>query len=279
MDLRIDHVTVAGRDLGRLATAFSSAGLPVEYGGRHSNGVTHMSIVGLRDGSYVELISTLDDGAASPWWDDAIHADAGPCAWAVRADDIESMTATLRDRGVVVDGPSGYQREREDGTLVEWDLTSLEDGDPGARLPFLVADRTPRERRVRPTGEMASSPVRGIETVVVGVPDLSAAIEAFETAFDAAALTRSECDDLRAEVASFPDLPVALAEPAGDGWLADRVERAGASPTAYLLGYERGADHGFGDLEAGSVGGRSVEWLPVTHPAGRRYLGLVATDA
>jgi hypothetical protein len=279
MDLRIDHVTVAGRDLGRLATAFSSAGLPVEYGGRHSNGVTHMSIVGLRDGSYVELISTLDDGAASPWWDDAIHADAGPCAWAVRADDIESMTATLRDRGVVVDGPSGYQREREDGTLVEWDLTSLEDGDPGARLPFLVADRTPRERRVRPTGEMASSPVRGIETVVVGVPDLSAAIEAFETAFDAAAPTRSECDDLRAEVASFPDLPVALAEPAGDGWLADRVERAGASPTAYLLGYERGADHGFGDLEAGSVGGRSVEWLPVTHPAGRRYLGLVATDA
>jgi len=278
MDLRIDHVTVAGRDLDRLADAFSAAGLPVEYGGRHSNGVTHMSIVGFRDGSYVELISTLDDGAESPWWDDAIRDDAGPCAWAVRADDIGETTATLRDRGVVVDGPSGYQREREDGTLIEWDLAYLEDGDPGARLPFLIADRTPRERRVRPTGELASSPVRGIETVVIGVPDLSAAVGAFETAVDAVEPTRSECGGLRADVASFSDLPVALAEPAGDGLLADRVERAGASPAAYLLGYERGADHGFEDLEAGSVGERSVEWLPVTHPAGRRYLGLVATD-
>ncbi|WP_435075419.1 VOC family protein [Halorubrum sp. HHNYT27] len=278
MDIHIDHVTVAGRDLDRLADAFSAAGLPVEYGGRHSNGVTHMSIVGFRDGSYIELISTLEDGTESPWWDDAIRNDGGPCAWAARADDIEAMTATLRDRGVVVDGPSGYQREREDGTLVEWDLTYLEDGDPGARLPFLVADRTPRERRVRPTGELASSPVRGIETVVVAVPELSAAVDAFETAFDAAEPTLSECDDLRAEVAAFSDLPVALAEPEGDGWLADRVERAGASPAAYLLGYEPGADHGFDDLTAGSVGERSVEWLPVTHPAGRRYIGLVATD-
>jgi hypothetical protein len=278
MNLEIDHVTVAGRDLDRLADAFSAAGLPVEYGGRHSNGVTHMSIVGFRDGSYIELISTLDDGTESPWWDDAIRNDGGPCAWAVRADDIDEMTATLRDRGVLVDGPSGYQREREDGTLVEWDLTYLEAGDPGARLPFLVADRTPRERRVQPTGALASSPVHGIETVVIGVPNLSAAVDAFRTAFDAAEPSQSECDDLSAEVASFSDLPVALAEPTGDGWLADRVERAGASPATYLLGYERSADHGFDDLSAGSVGERSVEWLPVTRPAGRRYLGLVATD-
>ncbi|WP_058365211.1 VOC family protein [Haloparvum sedimenti] len=278
MDLRIDHVTVAGRDLDRLTEAFEAAGFPVAYGGQHSNGVTHMAIVGFRDGSYVELISTLEDGAASPWWDSAIRENGGPCAWAVGVDDVAARTATLRDRGVPVDGPAAFQREREDGTLVEWDLTYLEDGDPGARLPFLIEDRTPRERRVQPTGDLASSPVQGVDTVVIGVPDLDDSVKAFETAFDAAEPTRSACEDLDATVASFPGLPVALARPRGDGWLADRVERFGASPAAYLLGYDADADHGFADCTAGAVGERAVEWLPVTHPVGRPYLGLVATD-
>lgn len=278
MDVRIDHVTVAGPDLDRLTEAFSSAGLPVEYGGHHSNGVTHMSIVGFRDGSYVELISTRDAEATSPWWDKAIREGTGPCGWAIVVEDIEAATATLRDRGVAVDGPTGYQREREDGTIVEWDLTFLEGEEPGARLPFLIADRTPRERRVQPTGDLTSAPVSGVETVVLGVPDLSVAVDVFKTAFGAAEPTRCECSELRAEVVSFPDLPVALARPEGDGWLADRVKRIGTSPAAYLFGYERSADHGFDDLTVGSVGDRSVEWLPVTTPTGRRYLGLVATD-
>ncbi|GAB3419523.1 VOC family protein [Haloparvum alkalitolerans] len=278
MDLRIDHVTVAGRDLDRLTEAFEAAGLPVAYGGQHSNGVTHMAIVGFRDGSYIELISTVEDGAASPWWDSAIGEDGGPCAWAVGIDGIAATTATLRDRGVTVEGPAAFQREREDGTLVEWDLTYLEEGDPGARLPFLIEDRTPRERRVQPTGDLASSPVHGVDTVVIGVPDLDDAVEAFETAFDAAEPTRHACEDLDATVASFPGLPVTLARPRGDGWLADRIERFGASPAAYLLGYDEDADHGFDDCTAGSVGERAVEWLPVTHPVGRPYLGLVARD-
>ena len=278
MDLRIDHVTVAGRDLDRLTEAFSAAGLPVAYGGRHSNGVTHMAIVGFRDGSYVELISTIDDDATSPWWDSAIRKNGGPCAWAVGVDDIAATTATLRDRGVTVEGPAAFQRERDDGTLVEWDLTYLEEGDPGARLPFLIEDRTPRERRVQPTGDLASSPVRGVDTVVIGVPDLDDAVEAFATAFDADAPTRSACDDLDAAVASLPERPVALARPRGDGWLAERAERFGALPAAYLLGHDADADHGFDDCTAGAVGDRAVEWLPVTHPVGRPYLGLVSAD-
>ena len=278
MDHRIDHVTVAGRDLDRLTEAFSAAGLPVEYGGHHSNGVTHMAIVGFPDGSYVELISKHDAGATSPWWNDAIDDDAGPCAWAVGVDDIEATTATLRDRGVTVDGPAAYERERDDGTLVEWDLTSLEGGDPGTRLPFLIADRTPRERRVRPTVDPAASPLRGIDTVVVGVPDLAAAVDAFATAFDAREPTRTACAPLDADVASFPDLPVILAEPAGDGRLAERVSRTGTSPAAYLIGYERGVDHGFEGLAVEPIADRSVAWLPVTHPVGHRYLGLVANE-
>lgn len=282
MDLRIDHVTVAGRDLDRLVDAFSEAGLPVEYGGRHSNGVTHMAIVGFRDGSYIELISTVEPGAESPWWDGPIRENGGPCAWAVRVDDIEAASADLRDRGVRVDGPSGYERTREDGTLVEWDLTYLGEGDPGSTLPFLISDRTPRERRVQPTGDLASSPITGVDTVVLGVADLDAAIGRFETAFDAADPTIGESDDLDAETASFPDLPVVLAEPRGDGLLTDRLAAFGPRPVAYLLGDE-GRDNNdrildVDDRTPGSIGDREVEWLSLSRPVGRPYIGIVDAD-
>jgi catechol 2,3-dioxygenase-like lactoylglutathione lyase family enzyme len=282
MDLRIDHVTVAGRDLDRLVDAFDDAGLPVEYGGRHSNGVTHMAIVGFRDGSYLELISTLEPDADSPWWDGPIHGNGGPCAWAIDVADIDAASADLRDRGVEVDGPARYERTREDGTLVEWDLTSLGGGDPGSTLPFLISDRTPRERRVRPTGDLASSSIVGVDTVVLAVPDLDAAVERFRTAFDAGDPTLGESDDFDAGTASFPDLPVALAAPRGDGPLVDRLAAFGPRPVAYLLGDAGRDDDGrVIDVDArteGSLGDRRVEWLSVTHPVGRPYLGLVDAD-
>lgn len=278
MDIRIDHVTIAGRDLDRLTEAFAAVGLPVEYGGRHSNGSTHMSIIGFRDGSYLELISTLDDAETSPWWDDAIRENDGPCGWAIGVDAIAETTAMLCDRGVTVDGPTGFQRERDDGTVVEWDLTRLETGEPGSRLPFLIEDDTPRERRVQPTGELASSPIRGVETIIIAVPDLSAATDAFRTAFDASEPTRDEWEKLHAEVASFRDLPILLVEPTADGWLDERVDRTGTSPLAYLLGYERRDDHGFDDLATDSVGDRSVEWLPVRYPISHPYIGLITID-
>lgn len=276
MNLRIDHVTVAGRDLNRLSEAFSEAGLDAEYGGRHSNGITHMSIVGFRDGSYLELISTLDPDAESPWWNDPIHGNGGPCAWAIEVDDIETVSADLRDRGIVIDGPDRYRRTREDGTLVEWDLTTLGEGELGSTLPFLISDRTPRERRVRPTGRLAESPIRGVDTVILGVPDIDAAIEEFEAAFEMSDPRRGENEMLSATVASFPRQPIALAEPREEGWLTDRITEFGPRPVGYLLAYEGDSVPESEDGSVGSFMNRSVEWLPVTEPVGRRYVGVVA---
>ncbi|WP_277554116.1 VOC family protein [Halobaculum limi] len=277
MDLRVDHVTVAGQSLERLTDTFEAAGFPVEYGGAHSNGVTHMAIVGFRDGSYIELISTIESGVDSPWWDDAIRRDGGPCAWAIGVDDIEASTAALDDRGVRVDGPAAYERTRDDGTLVEWDLTYLGEGDPGSFLPFLITDRTPRERRVRPTGDMASSPIVGIDTVVVGVDDLDAAVRQLTDAFDLAAPTMSKFAELDADVAVFPEQPIALAQPNGDGWFAERVDEFGPAPVAYVLGRDAGATTPFDDCTDGSLGDREIDWLPVTDPAGYQYIGVAET--
>lgn len=275
MNLQIDHVTVAGRDLDRLGDAFDGAELDTEYGGRHSNGVTHMSVVGFRDGSYIELISSVDPDEESPWWNGPIHGDGGPCAWAIRVDDIETVSADLADRGIAVDGPEQYERVREDGTRVEWDLTILGEGELGSTLPFLISDRTPRERRVQPTGRLADSPIRGVDTVILGVPDIEAAIEEFEMAFDMNDPHRGDDQTLSATVASYPNQPVALAEPHEEGWLANRLANFGPRPIAYLLASDNDSPPEFVDSSDDSFMERSVEWLPVTEPVGRRYIGVV----
>lgn len=275
MNLRIDHVTVAGRDLDRLGETFDRGGLDAEYGGRHSNGVTHMSVVGFRDGSYLELISTVDPNGDSPWWNGPIHGDGGPCAWAIEVDDIETVSADLADRGIAVDGPNQYERVREDGTLVEWDLTTLGEGELGSTLPFLISDRTPRERRVRPTGGLAESPIRGVDTVILGVPNIKAAIKKFETAFDMSDPHQGDDRTLSATVASYPDQPVALAEPREEGWLADRITEFGPRPIAYLLASDEDSPPKFDDDSEDSFMDRSVGWLPITEPVGRRYIGVV----
>jgi hypothetical protein len=187
LDLRIDHVTVAGDVLADLEAEFASVGLPPEYGGEHSNGATHMSLLGFDDGTYVELLSATERARAAGrddyWWADRIRADAGPAAWAVRSTDVERDADRLEAAGVPVAGPRSYQREREDGVTVAWDLAFPGSGEPGSLLPFLIEDRTPRRYRITPTEGVADGPIRGVETVVVGVPDLDDSTEALRDAF------------------------------------------------------------------------------------------------
>jgi hypothetical protein len=234
----VDHAVVAGSDLDALATAFADAGLETEYGGEHSNGVTHNRVLGFADGSYLELISTLEPGAGSPWWNDAIHGDAGPCAWALPVSDIGDETARIADLGVPVDGPDHHTRERPDGVTIEWDMTEV--GETlGATLPFLVADRTPREYRITEAEGVAGSGITGIAEVVVCVPELDGAVERFGSFFEAGAPERTTHEGFGAELARFDGTPATLAAPReGEAgrWLADRLDRFGPLPCGYLLG-------------------------------------------
>jgi hypothetical protein len=269
MDLRIDHVTVAGDDLSALEANFSAAGLTPEYGGEHSNGATHMALLGFDDGSYVELISTTERARAAGrddfWWADRIGGNAGPAAWAVRSAGIEDDADRLRSAGVDVAGPSGYERERDDGVTVAWDLAFPGPGEPGSLLPFLIEDRTPRRYRVTPTEGVADGPIRGVETVVVGVPDLDEATETLRTAFDLDPPTEHRETSFGATVAAFSDAPVALATPLGDSWLAARLDRFGTCPCAFLLRTDDldAAAETLAVRERERLAGRPVAWLHV----------------
>ena len=261
--LRIDHATIAASSLDPLEEAFAAVGLATEYGGSHSNGVTEMSLLGFQDGSYIECISTVEPGAESPQWDRHIRNDGGPCAWAVRAEDIAAEAARLRDAGITVSEPDPMNRERPDGVELARELAVLGDGEPGATLPFLITDETPREWRVSPTPAAADSELTGIERVVLGVADADRAAGRFRRAFpDLPEPVREAGEPFGGAVVRVPGAPPVLAEPADGSWLADRLERVGPSPCGLLLGttnLERSTERFDLDRRT-SWEGRSVGW-------------------
>jgi hypothetical protein len=163
-------------------------------------------------------------------------SDAGPCAWAVEPKDISDEVARLKSVGMTVEGPTLGSRKKPDGMAIEWDTAKVGSGAPGATLPFLIQDRTPREWRVTPSKSVHGSGVTGVEIAVVAVNDLDAAIALFRKAYGWAAPMMEEQREFGAKLAYFPGEPVILATPSGGhSWLSDRLQKNGESPAAYLL--------------------------------------------
>jgi len=280
MSMRVDHVTIAGSNLAALEQAFAGIGLRPSYGGPHSNGVTHMSLLSFADGSYVELISTLEPGAVSPLWHAAIAGDGGPCAWAVSVEDVAAEAARVAALGVPAKGPVAMTRRRADGLLVEWELAFLGDGEPGAMLPFLIKDRTPRAWRVPAETRVEEAGLTGVAMVVLGVAELAPAAETFQHVYGWPAPHADEAAGLGAVLAHFPGTPVALAAPsAGGGWLDWRLARFSLSPCAFLLGatdlHEAAAR--FPLVEPATWFGRPVAWFDPGQLRGLR-LGLIGAS-
>jgi hypothetical protein len=278
LSLSIDHVTIAGTRLEPLQQAFAGLGLTPTYGGGHSNGVTHMALFSLSDGSYVELISTLQAGQASPWWHAHIAGDGGPCAWAVRCDDVAAEAARLAELGIPLRGPFSMHRDRPDGHRLAWDLLYLGEGEPGATLPFLIQDRTPREWRVPPETLVAGDVLTGVAMVVLAVGDLAGPAALFRRVYGWPAPHTMEDAGLGARLALFSGAPVALAAAlAGGGWLGERLARFGPSPGAVLLGATDfdAACARFGLRPAGEWLGRRVAWFEAAGLCGTR-LGIIA---
>ncbi|HEX6306021.1 MAG TPA: VOC family protein [Anaerolineales bacterium] len=272
--MKIDHVTIAGSRLGQLRAALAANGLQTEYGGPHSNRMTHMALLGFDDGAYLELISTLEPGLASPWWHQHIIQDGGPCAWAVQVDDIAQEAGRISAHGIPVRGPDYYHRERPDGTLVEWDLAFPGDYEPGAKLPFLISDRTLRSLRVQPSPSVTGSELTGIRKVVLGVNDLVAASHLFMQVFDWHAPEIEPHPEFGANLAAFTGQPVILAQPNADNWLQQRLAKFGECPCALLIASRDVATsvQTRNLVSAGSWFQKRVAWFDLPKPPGRRPL-------
>lgn len=236
--ISIDHVTIAGADLNALQETFSQLSLDPDYGGQHSNGITHMALLGFNDGSYIELISSLTrDMQDSVFWGQHIHTDGGPCAWAVRVGDMAAQTTQLTNRGIPVDGPHNYHRQHPDGAMIKWQLAFPGNHPAGATLPFLIQDVTARSLRVRPSASVVAGLLTGVNKVVLGVDHLEKAIVLFQKAFHWSPPDVTNAVEYGARLANFVDTPVILATPLdSSNWLGQRLTQFGPSPCAFLLG-------------------------------------------
>lgn len=271
MPLTIDHVTIAGSALPPMQDKFAQLGLTTDYGGPHSNGITHMALLGFQDGSYIELISSLEPNPpATAFWSRHIVNDGGPCAWAIQVADVATEAARVAGLGITVEGPAYYNRQRPDGQLVEWDLAFLGNDGAGAMLPFIIKDITPRSLRVQPSASVAGRdcPLTGLARVILGVPDLAAAVSLFRRVYNWPEPIRETKPARQAELAYFPETPVILATPTvADSVLGKRLVKYGPSPWGYLLGtsdFELSGRH-FQLVDSTTWFDQPVAWFDLSH--------------
>src|SRR5712692_2903145 len=262
--LKVDHVTVAGKDLQAMQKTLSAARVPTEYGGPHANGATEMALASFPDGSYLELIALQPKAdpksAGAHGWSKFLEGNAGPCAWAVRPPDLAAEIERLRAAAIPVIGPTKNGRARPDGVHLEWETAQVGSGGNGTFFPFLIHDFTPRENRAYPSGKPTTVAIAGIVKVVIAVKNLDAAIAQYQQAYGLPAPQRQDDATFGAKLAWFAGTPVVLATPLPAGeWLTQRMERFGEAPCAFVLSRGQSAKY---PVKPGSTWfGMPVSWF------------------
>jgi hypothetical protein len=163
----LDHIVFVARDLAAAVDDHRRRGFTVTPGGEHADGITGNALVTFADGAYLELVGFRRPAPEHRRWR---HAGAGGYAdFAVLSDDLDADVAALGT--LVARRPAEGGRIRPDGLTLRWRTAFLT-----PPLPFVIEDRTPRDRRV-PGGNAArhANGTSGVASVVVGCRDLEAA--------------------------------------------------------------------------------------------------------
>jgi Glyoxalase-like domain len=238
--IRIDHVSIAGRAITELRAHLATIGIASEPGGRHTNRATEMEMVSFPDGSYLELIGIQANPdpaalAAHPW-SALMRSEAGPAAWAARVKDFEAEVTRLRSVGVTVQLDPRGGRERSDGVRLEWQTAHILLQDSGRVFPFLIQDVTPRARRAFPSGHPSTKDFEGIRYIVIAVRDLKQGIDRYHTAFGVPPPIKQVHHEFGAQLALLGAMPVILAAPiSADSPLQKRLDAVGEGPVAVVL--------------------------------------------
>jgi len=233
---QIDRVVLAWAHLEALAGAFASIGLTTDYGGIHTNGVTHMATLGFGDGSYLELISVRQPGQQAPVWQHHIATNGGTCAWSVSVGDVHRISNRLRTLGMPVDGPRASSRRRPDGETIESELAFVGAEGMGSLHPFMITDRTPRENRVRVSESVNGSGLSGLDSVVLAAPDVEVASIEFRRVYGAGEPVDIDTGAFPGRTVRLNDEPVAITAPSSsDDWVATRLKTYGPTPCACLI--------------------------------------------
>jgi len=233
-ELRVDHVTIAGRDLKEMQAKFAAAGIRTEYGGKHTNGLTEMALASFADGSYLELIAAQDPKAGAPkhYWAKFIDENAGPCAWAIGVDDLDGKAKRLGAKTTA----SG--RLRADGVELKWRSAVVGPEAQGTFFPFMIHDETDRALRAYPTGKPTMPEWRGVSEVYIAVKNLDEAVKRYRETFQLGEPKRAPM--FGGASARFAGTPVVLVS-AQNGWIAERLDKFGEAPCAFVIARGNGS--------------------------------------
>ncbi len=195
----IDHIVIAGADLGILTNAFMAIGFNVVGGGKHPIG-SYNSRIGLQDGTYIELLSFYEHSPNNYWWD-AVHVRGGGLIdFCMQTDDIRGDYAIFESHGVEMSPLVGLSRVRFDGYQLAW-LNNEIYGRYQGLIPFVIEDETPRDERV-PKENQHDKGVVGIDTITLAAKDLDLARQIMEASFSRHG-TQVEDQSLRASGIAF----------------------------------------------------------------------------
>lgn len=239
--LQIDHVTIAGADIKTLQANLAAVGIQSVYGGAHVNHATEMALVSFPDGAYLEMMAiqpNADPHAVGEHvWAKFLRANAGPCAWAIRAKDIAAEVDRLKSAGIPVAAPVQSGRQRPDGERLAWQTSDVGSETRGTFFPFLIQDLTPRALRAYPQGQPVTRDFKGFSRLVIAVKDLDAAVKRYRQAFEFPEPIRQVDKDFGAHLAVFPGgASLILAQPlTADSWLSQRIGKFGEGPCAIVL--------------------------------------------
>lgn len=162
---QLDHVVLVGTDLDALVADHRRRGFVVKDGGEHAGGLSHNALVGLADGSYIELFAFHDLARARGQhvWADIAERGGGWADFALLSDDLDADAAKL---GPLLARPAtDGGRVRPDGVQLAWRSARL-----AAPLPFLIQDVTARDLRV-PVAPAHSNGVKGVRSITIGARD------------------------------------------------------------------------------------------------------------
>lgn len=239
MPTRIDHVIALGDDLDTLEAAFTRLGFAVVGGGTHPHLGTKNRIILLGEG-YIELLAVADSERASPVLTRRLPAHPGWVGFALQSGDIAAETAEMTGRGGDVRGPRAGRLVAPDGRARSWQVATVGSDDLWAAaepVPFLIQhDSSGEQHRAELAGAegMRANPngAVGIAEAVVAVRTLQEAANRFAQVYGLSSMEAPpEPDTSLAARTLTLTLPsgesLVLAEPAGSGLVAQRLDAAG----------------------------------------------------
>jgi catechol 2,3-dioxygenase-like lactoylglutathione lyase family enzyme len=229
----LDHVVIGVADLAAAVRGYAALGFLVEPGGRHPRG-THNALVGLADGTYLELLAFHEPAPDHRWWE-PVQQGGGVIDYALAATDLAGAAAALRRAGVAMEDRGRGGRTRPDGHELRWTLAVPPRAERGV-APFLIEDATPRAERV-PRGTAHPNGARGIATLVVATRDPARAARWFAALGGAAAagVARPALGGAGFHVRLGAQAIEFLAPGGGGGLLAERLARRGPGPVGLVL--------------------------------------------